>query len=222
MASTEGNRLGTVLLVGVVAVAAAFVVKSSYDWSHDRIAANERARVVARLNSVLDPALRKPRPHDDAASASRTPTLLGSDDPIDVFVLSAARPTDGGAVRERRAARLQRVDRPADRRVAGRRRSPACVRCATAKRRGSATPSMPRRAIGSSNSTGKTLAAPAAALWAVEQDDGEFDSITGATVTSRAVVTAVKNTLLYFEQHRDELYAAAAAAAADADDDEPD
>ena len=70
--------------------------------------------------------------------------------------------------------------------------------------------------------TGKTLAAPAAALWAVEQDDGEFDSITGATVTSRAVVTAVKNTLLYFEQHRDELYAAAAAAAADADDDEPD
>ena len=68
--------------------------------------------------------------------------------------------------------------------------------------------------------TGKTLAAPAAALWAVEQDDGEFDSITGATVTSRAVVTAVKNTLLYFEQHRDELYAAAAAAAADADDDE--
>ena len=29
----------------------------------------------------------------------------------------------------------------------------------------------------------------------------------GATVTSRAVVGAVKNTLLYFERHRDELYA---------------
>jgi Na+-translocating ferredoxin:NAD+ oxidoreductase subunit G len=67
---------------------------------------------------------------------------------------------------------------------------------------------------------GKTLANPDAALWAVAQDDGEFDSITGATVTSRAVVAAVKNALLYFEQHRTELYAAAAAAAAAADDDE--
>ncbi len=60
--------------------------------------------------------------------------------------------------------------------------------------------------------TGKSLTAPAQALWDVEQDDGEFDSITGATVTSRAVVTAVKNTLLYFEQHHTERYAAAAAA----------
>jgi hypothetical protein len=34
------------------------------------------------------------------------------------------------------------------------------------------------------------------------------------------VVGAVKNTLLYFERHRDELYASAAAAAA-AENDEP-
>jgi hypothetical protein len=39
--------------------------------------------------------------------------------------------------------------------------------------------------------------------------------MTGATVTSRAVVSAVKNTLLYFEQHRDDLYRAAAASTAD-------
>ena len=45
--------------------------------------------------------------------------------------------------------------------------------------------------------------------WAVTKDDGHFDSITGATVTSRAVVKAVKNTLLYFTQHRDELFAQA-------------
>jgi electron transport complex protein RnfG len=61
---------------------------------------------------------------------------------------------------------------------------------------------------------GKSLTAPALERWAVEQDDGDFDSITGATVTSRAVVNAVKNTLLYFQQHRAELYAASAAAAA--------
>jgi electron transport complex protein RnfG len=65
---------------------------------------------------------------------------------------------------------------------------------------------------------GKALAAPPPELWAIDQDDGDFDSISGATVTSRAVVGAVKNTLLYFEQHHDELYAAAAAAAAEADE----
>ena len=68
---------------------------------------------------------------------------------------------------------------------------------------------------------GKALNAPLTELWAIEQDEGNFDSISGATVTSRAVVGAVKSTLLYFEQHRDELYAAAAAAAAAAETNEP-
>jgi electron transport complex protein RnfG len=68
---------------------------------------------------------------------------------------------------------------------------------------------------------GNALTAPAQELWAIAQDEGEFDAISGATVTSRAVVTAVKNTLLYFEAHRDELYAAAAAAAAAAATNEP-
>ena len=48
--------------------------------------------------------------------------------------------------------------------------------------------------------------------WAVDRDDGPFDSITGATVTSRAVVDAVHGTLRYHALHRDELYAEAAAA----------
>jgi electron transport complex protein RnfG len=67
---------------------------------------------------------------------------------------------------------------------------------------------------------GKTLREPAVLVWAVDKDDGAFDTITGATVTSRAVVTAVKDTLLYFEQHSDEIYSAAAAAAASSSDDE--
>jgi electron transport complex protein RnfG len=43
------------------------------------------------------------------------------------------------------------------------------------------------------------------------KDDGAFDALTGATVTSRAVVNAVRDTLLYFAQHRDEIFARAAA-----------
>jgi len=220
MASTEGHGLGTVLLVGIVAVAAAFLVKSSDNWSRDRIAANERARVVARLNSVLDPALRS-RDLTTTSLGITDPTLLGSDGPIDVFVLSAA----GQPVAVLFASVAPHGYNASIGLLIG--VSPAGEITGVRAVRHRETTGL-GDAIDAAKSdwieqfAGKTLAAPAAALWAVEQDDGEFDSITGATVTSRAVVTAVKSTLLYFEQHRDELYAAAAAAAANADDDEPD
>ncbi|TPE51569.1 electron transport complex subunit RsxG [Maribrevibacterium harenarium] len=44
-------------------------------------------------------------------------------------------------------------------------------------------------------------------LWGVKKDGGQFDQFTGATITPRAVVKAVKNTLIYFEQHKAELLA---------------
>ena len=42
--------------------------------------------------------------------------------------------------------------------------------------------------------------------WQVEKDGGEFDQFTGATITPRAIVKAVHNTLLYYQQHRDSLF----------------
>jgi electron transport complex protein RnfG len=41
----------------------------------------------------------------------------------------------------------------------------------------------------------------------VRKDGGEFDQFTGATVTPRAVVGAVRDALTYFERHRTELLA---------------
>lgn len=42
--------------------------------------------------------------------------------------------------------------------------------------------------------------------WAVKRDGGAFDQFSGATITPRAVVTAVKNTLLYYQNHQQELF----------------
>ena len=42
---------------------------------------------------------------------------------------------------------------------------------------------------------GKSLQNPADTGWAVRKDGGEFDQFTGATITPRAVVKAVKRTL---------------------------
>ena len=55
---------------------------------------------------------------------------------------------------------------------------------------------------------GSSLAQPTAEHWQVKRDGGEFDAITSATITSRAVVGAVHDALLYFRDHRNQLLAA--------------
>lgn len=41
--------------------------------------------------------------------------------------------------------------------------------------------------------------------WAVAKDGGQFDQFTGATITPRAVVSAVHGAMEYFEEHRPAL-----------------
>ncbi|WP_417503924.1 electron transport complex subunit RsxG [Marinomonas gallaica] len=52
---------------------------------------------------------------------------------------------------------------------------------------------------------GKSLENTSLKQWNVKKDGGTFDQFTGATITPRAVVRAVKNTLLYFNENQDAL-----------------
>lgn len=54
--------------------------------------------------------------------------------------------------------------------------------------------------------THRSLTNPDKKGWAVKRDGGEFDQFTGATITPRAIVKAVYNTLRYYKEHRDTLY----------------
>lgn len=51
--------------------------------------------------------------------------------------------------------------------------------------------------------TGKQVTPDNNSEWAVRKDGGQFDSFTGATITPRAVVKAVKNTVNYVNANRD-------------------
>lgn len=53
--------------------------------------------------------------------------------------------------------------------------------------------------------TGKKLFSEKNNRWAVTKDNGIFDQFTGATITPRAVVKAVKKALLYFKDNKDSL-----------------
>jgi len=54
--------------------------------------------------------------------------------------------------------------------------------------------------------TGKKLANENDSRWNVKKDGGMFDQFTGATITPRAVVKAVRNTVNYFNTHQNELF----------------
>jgi electron transport complex protein RnfG len=212
MASAEGHWALTAVAAAALASAALYAVHTAYDWSDERIAANERARVVARLNSVLEPALRG-RDLTTTLLAVTDSELLGSAEPIDVFVL-----TDRGAA----MATVFATVAPHGYNAAielligvapiGTVTGVRVVRHRETHGLGDAIDTT--KSDWMLQFDGKALTSPPPELWAVDQDEGEFDAISGATVTSRAVVAAVKNTLVYFEQHRDELYARAAEAAA--------
>lgn len=213
----NGSAIRTLVFVGLIAVGAALLVTGSYELSHERIAANERERLLRSLSSVLDPDLRS----RDLAPTHLTVTdreLLGTDEPVDVFVITSAAglpeavilvPTapDGYNAPIRLLVGLSPEGVLTGVRVVSHRETPGL---------GDAIDLRKSRWI--LQFDGKRLDDPPAELWAVEKEGGVFDGLTGATVTSRAVIRAVHNALVYFERHREELFASAARLAADAEE----
>lgn len=213
MATDDSNPVATVLIVAAVAAGAALLVSASYEASRDRIAANERARLVASLNSVLDPALRE-RDLRTVRITAADPRVSGGTEQIDVLVMMAGDTPvatvfasiapDGYNASIRLLIGIDDAGTITGVRAVAHRETPGLGdRIDVAK------------SDWIEQFAGKSLAGPPPALWAVDDDDGAFDALTGATITSRAVVNAVRNTLLYFAERRDELYAAARAAPRD-------
>jgi H+/Na+-translocating ferredoxin:NAD+ oxidoreductase subunit G len=206
---SEGGPIRTLLWVAVIATCSAVVLTASYEATKERIAANLRARLLQNLASVLDPSLADEDLNPVSIEVTDQ-TLLGSDEPIEVFIVTdQGRPAaavfasvapDGYNAEIDLLVGISAVtDEITGVRAVSHRETPGLGDLID---------------IGKSNwilqFNGKSLENPKAAGWAVKKDEGEFDSITGATVTPRAVIKAVHNTLLYFDAHKEELFAAAA------------
>jgi electron transport complex protein RnfG len=204
------SRATARLVTALVAAIAIALVALNHDWTRAPIAANERAKLAARLSSVLDPALRG-RDLRVVALTATDAALLGSAAPTDVFVVLVA---------DRPAATVIAPVAPRGYNgpialLVGIADSGAVTGVRTVSHR--ETPGLGATidagdGAWSRQLEGKTLNFPVRDAWTVKQDDGAFDALSGATVTSRAVIAAVRDALLYFEQHRDELYRTALAA----------
>ncbi len=203
------NRIVTTgLTLAAVAAVCAGIVAGTYGLTADRIAANERAYVAARLapalgdtdydSDLMQDVVTLPTPHGlPGEEPARIYRVYKAGQPRAVLFEVTAMDGYAGPIRI-----LVGVD--TDGVVTG-------VRIVAHNE----TPGLGDK-IESTRSDwvqqfdGRALGQPPAAGWAIHVDGGEFDQLTGASVTPRAVVKAIRETLLYAESAGTSLFEAPA------------
>lgn len=196
--------LRSAILLGVFAVLGGGLVALTFDLTRDRIADNRQRVLLRRLHEILPSETYDNALHADTLRVSSP--LLGPVDqsstvyrarrngqPVAVILEVTAPDGYSGAIHL-----LVGIDTLG--RVAG-------VRTVSH----SETPGLGddielARSDWVLDFNGRSLEDPPPDEWAVRRDGGVFDQFTGATITPRAVVKAIRNALLYFRDHREQLF----------------
>ncbi len=194
------------LILGLFAVVGTGLVALTYDGTAERIAENERQSLLRSLHQIISPDSHDNDLYSDVIQV-RAP-LLGTSQTVNVFrarlgkqpvaavIASIAPDGYGGAIKLLVGIRY-------DGTLAG-------VRVISHKE----TPGL-GDAIEAERSdwilgfAGRSLRNPEEKRWKVKKDGGVFDQFSGATITPRAVVQAVYNTLRYYQENREALFAPA-------------
>lgn len=201
--SVRSNMLASARLLGTFALAGSVLLAGTYALTKERIAQQERDSLQATLTEVLPQSRYDNRLLEDTVQISNP--LLGTAEsltayrarqagqPVAVLFPVIAPSGYSGAIR-------LLVGVAADGTLTG-------VRVLQHRE----TPGLgdkieTRRSDWIHQFAGLSIGQPAKSQWAVRKDGGQFDSFTGATITPRAVVAAVKNALLYFESNKTLLF----------------
>jgi electron transport complex protein RnfG len=196
------------LAAGALLALAALLGTGLLSWTQQHaepyIEANERHMLLRSLNAVLDAGS-----YDNAIVSDtlevRAPEWLGSAQPAHIYrarlkgrpvgaVLSVVAPDGyGGPINLLVGVRYDGTVSGV--RVISHRETPGLGDRIEA-----------RRSNWIDGFTGKSLDNPAPRGWKVRRDGGEFDQFTGATITPRAVVNAVHNSLRYFSDNRAAIF----------------
>lgn len=192
------------IVMGLFSLIALVLVGQIDRLTSSRIAANERQTLLASLGELI-----APDSHDNDMLSDRinvTDPRLGSDRPLPVYrarkagkviavALTVIAPEGySGAIRLLVAVRT-------DGTLAG-------VRVLSHKE----TPGLGdwierEKSDWLLGFDGRSLRSPAEPGWAVRKDGGVFDQFSGATITPRAVVAAVRDALRMVRDHRRDLFA---------------
>jgi len=199
------QSLITAAILLLFALVGTAMVAYTYDNTREKIAANERAMLLRKLHRLIPPGS-----HDNALLQDtlqvQNRTLLGTSEPVTVYrarlqgkpvalVIAAVAP-DGYSGAIRLLVGINVDGSLSGVRVVSHRETPGL---------GDAIEE--ERSDWILGFTGKSLQDPPLQKWAVKKDGGAFDQLTGATITPRAVVKAVRQALLYYRDRKDALFA---------------
>jgi len=193
-------------VLAIAAACAAGLVAVVNQYTEPRIAAVQRAQRVAQLTAVMGGIAYDNDPLSDIVSV-HDPELLGSEQPLlahrvrlgdeTVAVLVNAVAPDGYAGPIRLLVAVDAQGRLLGVRVLEHRETPGLGDLIDE-----------RRTRWIHGFDGRALDDPPRARWQVRKDGGDFDQFTGATITPRAIVRAVRDALEYVARHHDELFGA--------------
>ncbi len=195
----------TTVILLLFAVVGTALVSYTFDNTRERIAANERATLLRKLHRLV-----RPEQHDnvllDDAIAVVDENLLGTGKPVMVYrALRDGKPValviapiapDGYSGSIKLLVGINVDGTLSGIRAVAHRETPGL---------GDAIEE--QRSDWVQQFNGASLENPPLDRWKVRKDGGDFDQLTGATITPRAVVQAVRNALLYYRQHRETLFA---------------
>ncbi len=196
------------LTLAVIAAICTTLVALTYQVTRERIADNEQAWLEQSLQPALaglffdsgvsESKMTIPAPHDLPGSSDAVIyRVYSGDTPVAALFVVSARDGYAGAIRL-----LVGID--VDGAVTG-------IHVLAHRE----TPGLGDR-IESTKSdwamqfNGRSLGNPQASGWKIKRDGGEFDQLTGASVTPRAIIKAIRETLIYFEANSAAVFAAAA------------
>jgi electron transport complex protein RnfG len=198
-----------VLSLTAFATLAGVVLGLAWDSTRERIADNEARRVLAELAAILPPALHDNEPHRDMlvlekpGDERRQIWRARLDGKPTAAVLTSLAP-DGYSGQIRLLVALTIDEQILGVRVASHSETPGIGDVIEAGK----SPWI-------RSFDGRSLEQPDESRWRLRKDGGDIDAISGATVSSRAVVAATRRAMQYFRRHRDEIFAAPSTTAAD-------
>jgi electron transport complex protein RnfG len=197
--------LVTGLFLFLFAIVGTAFVAFTYEETAERIADNERAALLRRLREIIPPEMHdNDLFHDTIKVHDRA--LLGTDEPVTVYrvrkggrpiavVLTAVAP-DGYSGTIKLLIGILFDGTVVGVRVVAHHETPGLGDAIEVE-----------RSDWIIRFSGRSLGNPAPERWKVKRDGGVFDQFTGATITPRAVVNAVRLALVYFSRHQVELFA---------------
>ena len=194
----------TIILLLFALIGTALVV-TTFDNTRERIAANERATLLRKLHQLIRPEQHDNTLLEDTLTVTNRP-LLGTSRPVTVYrARKAGQPValvitpiapDGYSGAIKLLVGINVDGTLSGVRVVAHRETPG-LGDAIDETRSNWIHIFDNRSLGE----------PPLARWGVKKDGGDFDQLTGATITPRAVVKSVRQALLYYRDNQEALFA---------------